>query len=193
MKKHKLILVLGLICISAFFLQTLTLGVLPFISVLVPYLTFCVCSLLICKNKIIKADVLKIILIGLLGLPIFDLFYPMLTTPLLYEIYSATAIVFVQICIYFTAFVLCFMWINKTKKVLKPGNILLILLLALVYSIINGAHAILVNNSFQLLTKQGSIIEWLTAIGNYKFLSNISNITFYLNIFYTSIQLYKKH
>ena len=186
MKNTKAMLSLGMVCLAAVILQCTNL---PVISGSVPYLTFCACSLIAWKDKRRLPGIFKILLFGLMGLPLFDFVFSMLTAWLLSGILSALIVIFLQSCVYFAAFVLINAWINKRQIMLKPKAYAILLSLILIYSALEGIHAVSLVYSFGQAMGQGNIFALLSAINGNWVLSVISKFVFYSGVFYTSVQL----
>ncbi len=189
MEKTKVMLSLGSVCLIALVLQS-TISV---ISILIPYLTFCACSFIVCEKKREISNIFKIILFGLLGLPIFDFVFSMFTASLSSNLLSSVVVIALQNCIYFAAFVFVNAWINQKKNILQPKIYAVLFPLILVYSLLEGVNTLAFVNYMNQAIEQGNIFSLLSAIDGNSIFSVISKFAFYLGVFYSSIQFSKKH
>ena len=70
-KKH---ILLGIICLISAILRSISV-----VSVIVPYLAFCLCSFFVIMKGKKAFGIIIVLLFGLVGLPFFEFVYSMLT------------------------------------------------------------------------------------------------------------------
>ena len=78
MKISKRHIILGIICLISAILQCISS-----ISIIIPYLAFCLCSFVIGMKGKKTFGIIIVLLLGLVGLPVFEFVYSMLTASLM--------------------------------------------------------------------------------------------------------------
>ncbi len=182
---------IGIVCILASLLRSGALKLVFPVAVVVPYLTFCICSLILCRKPQLLT-VLKILLIGVVCLPIFDYVSWMLSAFLPLNLISAVAVAFLQACVYLAALVLVNAWICRRKSVLSVKTYILLAVLLLAYAVFNGVQTVALSNSINYALEQGSLFGWMPVFDKNYFLTFVSELIFYASVFYASVKLAQK-
>ena len=185
-KKH---LPIGIVCLISVILCNIS-GV----SVIVPYLAFCLCSFFIgLRNK--KAfGIIIILLFGLVGLPVFEFVYSMLTASFMTTLLASVLILLVQTCAYFGLFILLNSSISKEKFSFSLITGILTISCILVYSVLEGLQAFALFNAMNQAVEQNTLVDWLNVMdsGNL-FVSIISRIVFYVALWCVSVRFVKEN
>ena len=184
-KKH---LILGIICLISAILRNVS-G----IPVIVPYLAFCLCSFVGLKGKK-TFGIIVVLLFGLVGLPVFDFVYGMLTASFMTTLLAIVLILFVQTCVYFGLFVLVNSWIRKERFSFSLITGVLTISCIVVYSVLEGLEAVALFNAMNQAIEQGTLIGWLSVIDSRSVFVNIlSGIVFYAALWCTSTRFIKEN
>ena len=185
-KKHILI---GITClISAIFCN------ISVISVIIPYLAFCLCSFFIGFRSKKTFGIIIILLFGLVGLPVFEFVYSMLTAPLATTLLFNVLILLVQTCVYFGLFILVNSWIRKENISFSLTTGVLTISFIVVCSVLEGLQAFALFNAMNQAIEQNTLIGWLNVMdsGNL-FVSIISGIVFYVALWCVSVRFVKEN
>ena len=185
-KKH---LPIGIVCLISAILCNI-FGV----SVIVPYLAFCLCSFFIgLRNK--KAfGIIIILLFGLVGLPVFEFVYSVLTVPLAITLLLNVVILLVQTCVYFGLFILVNSWIRKENISFSLTTGVLTISCVVVYSVLEGLQAFALFNAMNQAVERGALVDWLNVMDSGSiFVSILSGIIFYVALWCTSTRFIKEN
>ena len=184
-KKH---LILGIICLASALLQSIS-G----IAVFIPYMAFCLCSLIVgLKSKKI-IGIIAILLSGLVVLPVFEFIYSMITASLMTTLFSNALILLLQMCVYFGLFILVNSLISKEKFSFSLITGILAILCVVVYSVLEGAQMLALSNAFNEAAGQGALVDLLSAMdGENLFINVILNAVFYVALWCTSIRFVRE-
>ena len=183
-KKHLLI---GIVCLISAILRNVS-G----ISVIIPYLAFCLCSLFVGLKGKKTFGIIIVLLFGLVGLPVFDFVCSMLTSSFMTTLLTNILMLLVQTCVYFVLFVLVNSWIRKEKFSFSLATDVLAILCIAVYSVIEGLRAFAIFNAMNQTVEQGGLFEWLTAMdGGNLFVKILSGIVFYMALWCVSTRFIK--
>lgn len=174
-QKH---LLLGVIClISAIFCN------IAVISVIIPYLAFCLCSFFVGLKGKNAFGIILVLLFGLVGLPVFDFVYSRLTAPIATTYLACILILLVQACVYFGLFVLVNFLIRKEKFSFSLITGIAAISLIVVYSVLEGIQAFALFNAIDQAVEQGALTDWLNVIdGGNIFVSILSGMVFYITL-----------
>ena len=185
-KKH---LILGIICLISAILRNVS-G----IPVIVPYLAFCLCSFFVGLKGKKTFGIIIVLLFGLVGLPVFEFVYAMLTASFTTTLLATVLILFVQTCVYFGLFVLVNSWIRKERFSFSLITGVLTISCIVVYSVLEGLQAFALFNAMNQAIEQGTLIAWLNVIdsGN-NFVNILSGIIFYVALWCTSTRFIKEN
>ena len=185
-KKH---LIIGIICLISAILRNVS-G----ISVIIPYLAFCLCSFFVGLKGKKTFGIIVVLLFGLVGLPVFEFVYSMLTASFTTTLLATVLILFVQTCVYFGLFVLVNSWIRKERFSFSLITGVLTISCIVVYSMLEGSQVFALLNAMNQAIEQGALIDWLNVIdsGNI-FVSILSGIIFYAALWCTSTRFIKEN
>ena len=185
-KKH---LIIGIICLISAILRNVS-G----ISVIIPYLAFCLCSFVIGMRGKNTFGIIIVLLFGLVGLPVFEFVYSMLTASFMTTLLANVLILFVQTCVYFGLFVLVNSWIRKERFSFSLITGVLTISCIVVYSVLEGLQAFALFNAMNQAIEQGALIDWLNVIDSGNILVSIlSGIIFYVALWCTSTSFIKEN
>lgn len=184
-KKH---ILLGIICLISAILCALSV-----VSTVIPYLAFCLCSLIVGpKGKKVFGIVIAL-LVGLIGLPLLNSIYSSLTAPFTTTLFANVFTLLVQSCIYFGLFILINSWIRKEKFTFSLITGILTLSCIVIYSVIYGVQTFALLNAMKQAIEQGTLIDWLNLLDSgTHFTSIISEIAFFVALWCTSIRFIKE-
>jgi len=191
MKSTYKYIILGLVCLAAALIQGGIFPINQIITMFIPYLAFCICSFITVKNKNKLFSISMILLSNLVVLPVFNFIYSFITALIVPEVpyvFVGIVIEFVHKCIYFTIFILVNSLINKEKNVIGKGTYILIALFILVSSVSASIHGILLTNALNQAIQQGTLLDYLSAMNTGVYAQLISSISFYLALFFISMQ-----
>ena len=110
MKISKRHIILGIICLISAILRCISS-----ISIIIPYLAFCLCSFVIGMKGKKAFGIMIVLLLGLVGLPVFKFVYATFTTSFMATLLTSILTSLVQTCVYFGLFILANSWISKEK------------------------------------------------------------------------------
>lgn len=189
----KTVLPIGVVCILAGLLHSGIWKWISPIAVAVPYLTFCICSFIVYHGKIKRSSILKILLVGIVCLPIFDFVYSRLASSFGFNLISAVAIVFLQTCVYLAAFVIVNAWICGKKKNFNVKTYIFLAVLILLYAILEVMSTIFLLSSVNEALGRGDLISWLNVLDNNILLNLISKILLYGSVFCVSVKMVQKN
>ena len=185
-KKH---ILLGIIClISAIF------RCISSISIIIPYLAFCLCSFVIGMKGKKAFGIIIVLLLGLVGLPVFEFVYSMLTASFMTTLLASVLILLVHTCAYFGLFILLNSSISKEKFSFSLITGILTISCVLVYSVLEGLQAFALFNAMNQAAQQGALVDWLNVIDSGSiFVSILSGIIFYVALWCTSTRFIKEN
>ena len=188
MKLSKNHLIIGIICLISAILRNVS-G----ISVIIPYLAFCLCSFFVGLKGKKTFGIIIVLLFGLVGLPVFEFVYSLLTASFTTMLLTNVLILFVQTCVYFGLFVLVNSWIRKERFSFSLITGVLTISCIVVYSMLEGSQAFALLNAMNQAIEQGALIDWLNVIGGGNLLVDVlSGIAFYMALWCTSIRFVKE-
>lgn len=184
-KKH---ILLGIICLISAILRASSI-----VSAVIPYLAFCLCSLIVGPKGRKAFGIVTALLIGLLGLPLLDFIYSTLMAPFTTTLFANVFFLLVQACFYLGLFILVVSWIRKEKFTFSLITDILTLACIVAYSVIKGAEEFALLNAMKQAIEQGTLIDWLNLMdsGN-PFASILSEIAFFVALWCTSIRFIKE-
>ena len=185
-KKH---ILLGIICLISAILRSV-----PVVSVIIPYLAFCLCSFVVGVKGKKAFGIIIVLLFGLVGLPLFEFVYSMLTTSLMTTMFASVLILLVQTCVYFGLFILVNSSISKEKFSFSLITGILTISCIVVYSVLEGLQAFALFNAMNQAVEQGALVDWLNVIDSGSvFVSILSGIIFYVALWCTSTRFIKEN
>jgi len=189
MKLSKNYLPIGIACVISAILSNVS-G----ISVIVPYLAFCLCSFIVGLKGKKAFGIIIILLIGLVGLPVLEFVCSMLTAPLATTLLFSVLVLLVQTCVYFGLFILVNSLMRKEKFSFSLTTGVLTISCIAVYSVIEGSQAFAFFNATNQAARQGALIDWLNVMdsGNL-FVSILSGIVFYAALWCISSRFIKEN
>ena len=127
----KTLVPIGIVCLLAAVLQSGIVPGLAGIAAVVPYIAFAACALLVNRECLRAANVLKILAVSFLALPLYDFLYINLVSPQMSALLSVTRFAFSQTFVYFAAFVLVSGWVDRENfRAVNGGVYLLLVVLA---------------------------------------------------------------
>lgn len=180
--KTKATVLLGITCFIASILQAI---VLKGFAIFMPYLAFCLCSLIACRGNLKFINIVKIILFGAVLLPIFDIVFASVSAMLFSGVILTVVAFLLQTLIFFATLLFVISWINKRKWPIVSVDSAIIFLITLLYSLLNGLHTVSATNSLNHSLEGGNIYSLLTLFDN-SLISVIATFIFYVGIFYIS-------
>ena len=180
--KTKATVLLGITCFIASILQAI---VLKGFAIFMPYLAFCLCSLIACRGNLKVINIVKIILFGAVLLPIFDIVFATVSAMLFSGVIPTIVAFLLQTLIFFATLLFVISWINKRKWPIVSVDSAIIFLITLLYSVLNGLHTVSATNSLTHALEGESIYSLLTLFDN-NLISVIVIFIFYVGVFYTS-------
>ena len=189
MKFSKNHLLIGIVCLISAILRNVS-G----ISVIIPYLAFCLCSFFVGLKGKKTFGIIIILLFGLVGLPVFEFVYSMLTASFMTTLLASVLILLVQTCAYFGLFILLNSSISKEKFSFSLITGILTISCILVYSVLEGLQAFALFNAMNQAVEQGALVDWLNVIDSGSiFVSILSGIIFYVALWCTSTRFIKEN
>ena len=185
-KKH---ILLGVICLISAILRCIS-GV----AILIPYLAFCLCSFIVGVKGKKAFGIIMVLLFGLVGLPLFEFVYSMLTASFMTTLLASVLTLLVQTCVYFGLFILVNSWINKENFSFSLITGILTISCVVVYSALEGLQEFAFSNAMNQALEQGTLVDWLNVMdgGNLLF-SVLSGIVFYMALWCTSTRFIKEN
>ena len=189
MKISKRHIILGIICLISAILRCIS-G----ISIIIPYLAFCLCSF-VAGGKGKKAfEIIIVLLLGLVGLPFFEFVYATFTASFMVTLITGVLTSLVQTCIYFGLFILVNSWINKEKFSFSLITGILTASCTVIYSVLGGLQSFALFNAMNQVARQGTLIDWLNVMDSGNLFVNIlSGIVFYAALWCVSIRHIKEN
>ena len=189
MKFSKNHLLIGIVCLISAILRNVS-G----ISVIIPYLAFCLCSFFVGLKGKKTFGIIIILLFGLVGLPVFEFVYSMLTASFMTTLLASVLILLVQTCAYFGLFILLNSSISKEKFSFSLITGILTISCILVYSVLEGLQAFALFNAMNQAVEKGALVDWLNVIDSGSvFVSILSRIIFYVALWCTSTRFIKEN
>ena len=195
MKSTYKYIILGLVCLAAALIQGGIFPINQILPIFIPYLAFCICSFIIVKNKNKLFSISMILLSNLVVLPVFNFIYSFITELIIHEapyVFVDIIVEFVHKCIYFAVFILVNSLINKEKNVIRTGAYILIALFILVSAVFASIQGILLTNALDQTMQQGTLFAYLSVMDTGIYEKLISSISFYLTLFFISMQFVRK-
>ena len=189
MKISKRHIILGIICLISAILRCI-----PSISIIIPYLAFCLCSFVIGMKGKKAFGIIIVLLLGLVGVPVFEFVYSMLTASFMTTLLASVLILLVHTCAYFGLFILLNSSISKEKFSFSLITGILTISCVLVYSVLEGLQAFALFNAMNQAVEQGALVDWLNVIDSGSiFVSILSGIIFYVALWCTSTRFIKEN
>ena len=187
------LLALGIVCAAAVLLVTFGGGSFSLASV-IPYIAFCACAYIVrsVAQKAAAADILKILLVGIVLLPVFDFLYLSLTVSLLRGAIAATVLILLQAFVFFGAFVLVCRWTSKTPVEGTVWMWVLIGCVVVLYAVLAGISTASLQNAIHAAMMQetdSAAMYWLAAMDRNILLDLAANVMYYGALFLFSAKL----
>jgi len=188
------LLALGIVCAAAALLVPFGGSSFSLASV-IPYGAFCACAYIVRSGaKAAAADILKILLVGIVLLPVFDFLYLSLTAPLLSGTIAAAALILLQATVFFGAFVLVCRWTGKAPV---EGTVWMWVLtgcVVVLYAVLAGISTASLQNAIHevMMQTDASAVYWLAAMDRNIPLELAANVTYYGALFLFSAKLLPK-
>ena len=188
MKISKRHIILGIICLISAILRCISS-----ISIIIPYLAFCLCSFVIGMKGKKAFGIIIVLLLGLVGLPVFEFVYATFTTSFMATLLTSILTSLEQTCVYFGLFILANSWISKEKISFSLITGIPTVSSIVIYSVLEGLQSFAFFNAMNQVAQQGTLVDWLNVIGGGNLLVNVlSGIAFYMALWCTSIRFVKE-
>jgi len=192
MKISKRHIILGIICLISAILRCIS-G----ISIIIPYLAFCLCSFIAGVKGKKTFGIINILLLGLVGLPFLEFVYikfmALFMASFMPTLLTSVLTLLVQTCGYFGSFILVNSLINKEKFSFSLITGILTVSCIGIYSVLGGLQSFAFFNAMNQAVQQGTLFDLLNVVGGGNLLVNIlSGIVFYMALWCTSIRFIKE-
>jgi len=184
-KKH---LILGIICLISAILQNIS-G----ISIFIPYLAFCLCSFFTVTEEKKVFKFIIILLLGFVGVPLFEFIYSMLTAMFMKTLPAFILISLVQTCFYFGLFIIANCLMRKERFYFSSATVILAILCVAVYSVLEGLQYFVFFHALNQAVEQSSLVGWLSVMesGNIM-VSLVSGLVFYIALWCISVSFIRE-
>lgn len=181
-------ILLGIICLVCAVLEYAILHGIAAFSIGMPYVAFCLCSLVIgVKTKKVRATAI-VFLSGFVLLPIFEFIYSRLLGSLAINPIPAMLVVFVQTCIYFAWFLLVNFWIRGEKFSFSRIVSIPAFVCIAVFSVIQWVRDMILLEALE----GGRFVLFLIQIGGDVFATVLPGLIFYAALWAFSVKFLKE-